>query len=50
MIHINGKDAAAELREVLKNEVSSLKKKYKPQINEIENLDLLNHTIKFFLN
>ena len=28
----------------------SLKKKYKPQINEIENLDLLNHTIKFFLN
>ncbi len=28
MIHINGKDAAAELREVLKNEVSSLKKKY----------------------
>lgn len=28
----------------------SLKKKYKPQVNEIENLDLLNHTIKFFLN
>jgi methylenetetrahydrofolate dehydrogenase (NADP+)/methenyltetrahydrofolate cyclohydrolase len=28
VIHINGKDAAAELREVLKNEVSSLKKKY----------------------
>ena len=27
-----------------------LKKKYKPQIIEIKNFDLLNHTIKYFLN
>ena len=27
-----------------------LSKKYKPQIKEIKNFDLLNHTIKYFLN